>query len=244
MAKQKQMTVSDFQRMLAIKAHYEANLAPILERIEQAQTKLIDAKNVADDAKTEGNNVWKDIFSIAAMVHDATVKNPEYRYELFTDAMEKFIVPAQGPDGKPLKLTTAGQYASTARKLLVDVCTAQHRDIAEFMEMSVKEVREEFKDSTHAALNEAIGETAKNLRYVVKYGTDDERKVLEAYLAEAVKLYNPVKARRDAASKKGQAAKAVPELQQQAPADGGVVETVAADLADDGGDKAAAAVGE
>ena len=211
----------------------QALVAAELEAIRALNANTVNAKNVNDAATADKGTMWGHTFSIIEKIHDATQDNPEDRYQLFTDAMDEFLnLPADAEGNKP-KATTASMYASTGRKLLVEVVTDQGKALEEFADKSYKEVREAFKDTKDAALLSQIGEAAKQLRYVVKHGTTEEKAELEGLFSLITEAYNPVKARKDASSTKALADATLRDDAQQAPNEGTTVETVAGELAGD-----------
>lgn len=227
---------AEIARLVAMKEASEkmkALLGDDLERLRELDAKSVAAKNVAGENTGTMGSIWELVYGITTKIHDATTDSPETREQMFVDALDEFMNPPIPAGVDKVKVTTAGQYASTARKLLVKVTEAK-ADIHEFDGKSVKDVRQSFKAADMLARLETAAGISKELRFIAKYGKADDL----IAISEAVRVvYNPIKAARDAKSKKGEAAKAIPELQQQAPAEAGTVETVAAELADAGEEK-------
>lgn len=217
-------------------AEIAAACAADVEAIREKNAGVINAKNATDHGNTLKNGLWANVFNVIAKVAELTKDHPEIRYQVFTDTLAEFLVLPAHADGTKPKMTTAGQYASTGRKLLIDVITQQNRDPEEFAEMSVKDVRELFRDRKDAAKMEAIGEAGKRLRYVVKHGTEDEKARIAGILGEVDKLWNPVKARKDASKNKAKADAELRNDRQQAPSAPAVLETVAANIVGDDGE--------
>lgn len=222
-------------RRLADAADLIAGLvAPSLEVLQALNDKAVNAKNAADEGQTvkDGENgIWKTVFSVAQIIETNTVGMESERHQLFTDALSLFLIPKTDDAGKPLKLSTVGQYASTARKLLTEVCTKQGVKLEKFADLGVKDVRQLFRSKDDAVMLESLKTANQQARFAIKHGGEAAHKELGELFALIAELYRPIKAKKDAASKKGQAAVAVPELQQISPAEAGTVETVAADLA-------------
>lgn len=214
-------------------------VADELKAIRELDAQATDSKNAADQANGQRNSIWDNVKSIVFKVHEATKDAPDTRHQVFSDLMDEFLNPKGGVAADKVKLSTAGQYASTGRKFLVTVLTDQGHEPEEYSEASVKDVREAFKDGKVKARNKALAEPMKHLRYAAKHATDAEWLLIATVTGAIEALYNPIKARRDRSSKKGEAARAIPELQQQSPAEPTTAETVAgeivnADQADDG----------
>lgn len=215
-----------------------------LNNIRELDKAAIDSKNAADQGNTQRGGIWENVRNIALKVYDATVDAPDTRYQVFSDVLDEFLNPKGGDAADKVKLTTAGQYASTGRKFLVTLLTDQERSPDDFREAGVKEVREAFKDGKVKARSTALSEPMKQLRYAAKHGTDKEWHTqfdaegkpthagIEALVLLIEGIYNPIKARKDKNSKKAEAARAIPELQQQAPAEPAVNEVVAGEITD------------
>ena len=204
-----------------------------IDAIRRLDGGLRDAKNVADHANTERKSLWGSVFAVAAKVYDATEKEPSIRYEAFTDALSEFLIPATGPDGKPLKLSTAGQYASTGRKLLMH-CTDKHVNIAEYADKSREDAMADMRDKSQAKREEAAREASKRLRYIIKHGTEAERVALDTLITDVEKVWQPVKLRVDGKKAAAKGAKELADNRQQAPTEPATLETVAANIAGEG----------
>lgn len=83
---------------------------------------------------------------------------------------------------------------------------------------------------------EALKKANQQARFIIKNGGEAGHKELNELFQLVAAVYGPIKAKKDASSKKGEAAKLLPELQQQPPVEAGNVETVAADLSADAGE--------
>ena len=229
-AMQEQINAVNAERE-AVKGIVES-CAAYVEEIRGYQERIIAGKNAGDDAKAAGSDLWRAVFNVARTVADATEEAPEMRAMAFADAMADFLQVKQGEDGKPLKLSTAGQYASTGKKLLEKV-TKDNLEIASFADMTRKDVMLELKPQDHAAMLKDIVEASKNMRFIVKNGTDDERESLRAIFEAVTVFYQPVKTRKEAESTKVQAAKTLADDRQQAPTEPAELETVIAAIVED-----------
>lgn len=194
--------------------------------IRELDKAAIESKNAADQASGQKSNIWDAIKACVFKVYEHTADAPDTRHQVFTDVFDEFLNPKAAAGTDKVKLTTAGQYASTGRKMLVTLLTEQGQSPEDYADATVRDVREAFKSGTVQARNKLLGEVGKSLRYAAKHATEEEWKMF-AFVAEAItELYNPVKARKDRSSKKAEAAREVPELQQNAPAEPAVVETI------------------
>ena len=211
----------------------------VLEAIAAFDAKMIDAKNVADDAKTTGNDLWSQVWTVTRNTFEATQEAPETRHAVITAVLKDYL-DKTGPDGKKAKPTTAGQYASTARSFLSYATETGIEDMEEYADAKRSDVMEMMRDKTHAELLKAITDAAKLARFIVKNGDPSEHKALTDTLATIAVIYGPIKARKDGNKAAAVGARELAELRQNHPAAPGVVETVAAMVADgETGDKAA-----
>ena len=214
-------------------AKAQAIVAEELEAIRAQAGTLIDAKNVADVASNVKKTLWEHFYNAACKILNCEDVAVDEREQTFADAMEEFTAIATNPDGTKAKATTAGQYASTAGKMLAHVSLATTAEtIEDFEGKSVSDVRKALKGNEDAELYTAIQEAAKRLRFIVKNGTADEKAELETVFASIVSKYNPVKARKDKASVAATADATLRDDKQQAPNEGTTVETVASELLD------------
>lgn len=205
-----------------------------IQRIADANAKMIDAKNTADAAKTTGEHLWKDVFNVATAVYDATEECPADREMVLHAVLKPFL-----EVGKDAKMSTAGQYASTAKKLLAYV-TRHGEDIAAYADKNRRQILDAMRDKSHAALLEKIKEAAKEARFIVKHGDKEAHKLLTDALQTISVIYGPIKARKESEKAATVAAKELADLRQRHPTQPMTVETVAADIvADDDGDEAA-----
>ena len=220
--------------MDAITGAAEAKLA----RLAELQAAAIVAKNSSDElvtVKDGTDGIWANVYAIACIVEDATKDGLEdRRHDMLTDVLAQWIKPGNDEAGKPLKLSTVGQYASTARKALLSCTDAKVTLDSRYAGKSVADVRKSFRSLKDVAMLELAANAGKEVRYAIKHGDEAAHKELEELFSLISALYRPIKAKKDGASNKGKAAVGLPELQQQPPAEAGTVETVAADLADEG----------
>ena len=215
-------------------AKAQAIVAEELEAIREQAGTLIDAKNVADVASNVKKSLWEHFYSAACKILNSDEVAADEREQTFADAMEEFTAIATNPDGTKAKATTAGQYASTAGKMLAHVSLATTAEsITDFEGKSVSDVRKALKGNVDADLYTAIQEAAKRLRFIVKNGTAEEKAELDAVFAIITSKYNPVKARKDKASVAATADATLRDDKQLAPNEGTTVETVAGELAGD-----------
>lgn len=215
-----------------------AQAGDAIQRIAEANAKLADAKNVADDAKTTGNHLWQDVFQVASATFTATVDCPADREMVLHAVLKPFLEVEKGA-----KLSTAGQYASTAKKLLAHV-TKNREDIIEYADKNRSQIMEAMRDKSHAELLEKIKDAAKEARFIVKHGDTEARKLLADALQTIKVIYGPIKAKKESEKAATVGAKELADLRQRHPAAPMVTETVAAIVADDeenGGLKAAVA---
>lgn len=210
-----------------------------IQRIAEANNKLADAKNVADDAKTTGSHLWQDVFQVASATFTATVDCPADREMVLHAVLKPFLEVEKGA-----KLSTAGQYASTAKKLLAHV-TKNREDIIEYADKNRREILEAMRDKSHAELLEKIKDAAKEARFIVKHGDTEARKLLTDCLQSIAVIYGPIKARKESEKVATVGDKELADLRQRHPTEPMTVETVAAGIVADeeenGGLKAAVA---
>lgn len=210
-----------------------------IQRIAEANNKLADAKNVADDAKTTGNHLWQDVFQVASATFTATAACPEDREMVLHAVLKPFLEVEKGA-----KLSTAGQYASTAKRLLAYV-TKHNEDIADYSDKNRAQIMEAMRDKSHAELLEKVKDAAKQARFIVKHGDNEARKLLSDALQTIAVIYGPIKAKKESEKAATVGAKELADLRQRHPAAPMVTETVAADIVADedenGGLKAAVA---
>lgn len=224
------------EALMQLKARREAVAALVgddLQAIRDADAAANASKNAADQANGQRGSIWEHTRSIMFKVYDATKDAPDTRHQVFTDVMDEFLNPKGGDAADKVKLTTAGQYASTGRKYLTTIMTDTGVSPEEVPELSVKDAREAFKDVHHRARVAAQAEPLKQLRYAAKHGTDAEyAEQVKAVFAAIEGLYNPIKARKDKSSKKAEADREIRDIVQQQPTAPGVVEVVAGEIAD------------
>lgn len=195
-----------------------------IQRIAEANGKMTEAKNTADAAKTTGENLWKDVFQVASATFTATVDCPADREMVLHAVLKPFLEVEKGA-----RLSTAGQYASTAKKLLAHV-TKNREDIIEYADKNRREILESLRDKSHAELLEKIKEAAKQARFVVKHGDNEARKLIGDYLQSIAVVYGPIKAKKESEKAATVGAKELADLRQRHPTEPMTVETVAADI--------------
>ena len=203
-----------------------------LEAIAAFDAKMVDAKNVADDAKTTCSDLWTKVWEVTQNVFAATAETPETRHAVVTAVLKDYL-DKTGPDGKKAKPTTAGQYASTARTFLSYATETGVKDMGKYAESKRSEILEMMRDKKHAALLAALKDASKLARFIVKNGDPSEHEALKASLATIAVIYGPIKARKEGNKAAAVGARELAELRQNHPAAPGVVETVAASIADD-----------
>lgn len=209
-----------------------------IQRIAEANAKMVDAKNVADDAKTTGTHLWQDVFQVASATFTATVDCPADREMVLHAVLKPFLEVEKGA-----KLSTAGQYASTAKKLLAHV-TKNREDIFDYADKNRREILESLRDKSHAELLEKVKEATKQARFIVKHGDNEARRLLADCLQTIKVIYGPIKAKKESEKVATVGTKELAELRQRHPAAPMVTETIAAIVVDDeenGGLKAAVA---
>lgn len=202
-----------------------------LEAIAAFDAKMMDAKNTADAAKTTGNDLWSRVWEVTRNVFDVTQEAPETRHAVITAVLKEYL-DKTGPDGKKAKPTTAGQYASTARSFLSYATDAGIEDMEEYSDAKRSDIMDMMRDKTHAELLKAVKDAAKDARFIVKNGDPTEHKSLKDALATIAVIYGPIKARKDGNKAAAVGQRELAELRQQHPAEPGMVETVAAMVAD------------
>lgn len=229
-----QQQIEALQAIAARSAQLMELVGADVQAIRDADKAATDSKNAADQMNGQRSTIWEHVRNVAFKVQEITADDPATASQVFCDVMDEFLNPVQAGAEK-VKLSTAGQYASTGRKMLTELLIVPGADLETYRNATVKDVREAFKDVKVQARNNANGELGKMLRFAAKHGTVEEYDTAHAAVVEAIKaLYNPIKARKDKASKKAEAARELGDLQQQAPSEPAVVETVAADLVGEG----------
>lgn len=188
------------------------------------------AKNVADDFAAVKGTIWQSVKNIVNVVADNA--KPDEREQLYFDVMGTILAPGTGPDGKALKLSTAGQYASTGKKMLTHLIGKGYT-CEQLQDKTRAEVMALFKSADERARLELIGNASKHLRYLSKHATADEWGLIEQAMKSIESGYNITHTRVEA-GKNGTATDMV-----QPQNDATIVETVAGELETD--DKAAAA---
>ena len=195
-----------------------------IKRIAERDGVLIDAKNVRDNAETVAGDLWRDVFQVASATFTATVDCPADREMVLHAVLKPFLEVEKGA-----KLSTAGQYASTAKKLLAHV-TKNREDIIEYADKNRSQIMEAMRDKSHAELLKKIKDAAKEARFIVKHGDAEARKLLGDYLQSIAVIYGPIKAKKESEKAATVGAKELADLRQRHPAAPMTVETVAADI--------------
>lgn len=198
-----------------------------IKRIAEADAKLVDAKNTADDAKTTGSHLWQDVFQVASATFTATVDCPADREMVLHAVLKPFLEVEKGA-----KLSTAGQYASTAKRLLAYV-TQHKEDIAVYGDKNRAQIMEAMRDKSHAELLEKVKDAAKEARFIVKHGDNEARKLLADALQTIKVIYGPIKARKESEKVATVGTKELADLRQRHPTAPMTVETVAATVVED-----------
>lgn len=211
----------------------QLNTADVLERIAERDNALRDAKNTADAAKAVQSDLWADVMTVTEAIFYATERQPDKRDWVINAVMQQFLNVEKGA-----KRSTAGQYASTARKLL-EYVTKNRREIREFVDMKRSAIMEAMRDKSHAALLKAVNDAAKKGRYIAKHGTTEERAALETLLADVERIAAPIRARRDGEKAAAVGQRELAELKQQHPSAPTVIETVTAAVSGEGEEPAA-----
>lgn len=201
--------------------------ADAIQRIEAANGKMTDAKNVADDAKATGSHLWQDVFQVASAVYTATADCTADREIVLHGVLRQFL-----DVEKDAKMSTAGQYASTAKKLLAHV-TRSGEDISKYADKNRREILDAMRDKSHAELLEKVKDATKEARFIVKHGDNEARKLLADCLQTIKVIYGPIKAKKESEKAAVVGAKELADLRQRHPAAPMTVETVAAIVADD-----------
>lgn len=215
--------------LIAIKARREEVMelvGPDVQALRELDKAAVDSKNAADQLGGQRGSIWEHIRNIVFKVHQVTVDATDTREQVFTDVLNEFLNPPQVGADK-VKLSTAGQYASTGRKFLVSILTEQGQSPEDYADATVKDVRESFRDAKVQARIEYVGKLTKALRYVAKYATVEEYAGMTAVMEAVDALYTPVKQRKDKTSKKAEADAQLRDNQQQAPTEATIVEHVA-----------------
>ena len=218
--------IEALQAQVARKADLAAGIETELTALRNANGKAIDAKNAADQLGGVKSDIWGNVKNVIFYIAGNVPK--EEREQAFIDVMAEFLDAGTGADGKPLKLTTVGQYASTGRRVLTELVTKRGMSEND-LSGGYNDVRKLFKSTAELALIKRAGEIGKRIRFIIKHGNRVES-TLEA-LEEAVELfYAPLKAAKDAASNKAKADKEIRANVQQQPTAPTVVETVAGQI--------------
>lgn len=179
------------------------------------------AKNVADGFATVKGSIWSSVQNIVRVV--AENAKPEEREQLYFDVMGTILAPGTGPDGKALKLSTAGQYASTGRKMLTHLIGKGYT-CEQLQDKTRAEVMALFKSADERARLDLIATAQKQLRYLAKHATADEWGLIEQAVKSIESGYNATHTRVEA----GKNATATDTAQPQN--DATIVETVAGEL--------------
>ena len=202
-----------------------ALVADDLEALKAADAIARDAKNVTDQLGGVRSSIWSAVQHIVQVVADNA--KPEEREQLYFDVMGSILSPGTGPDGKAMKLSTAGQYASTGRKMLTHLIGKGYT-ADQLQEKTRQEVMALFKGADERARLEESKDAAKHIRYIAKHGTADDWGLIAQVIKSIESGYNTVHTRVNG----GKNATDVTERPEMK--DAAVIETVVADLEQDG----------
>lgn len=200
-------------------------VADDLEALRAADAIARDAKNVTDQLGGVRASIWSSVQNVVQVVADNA--KPEEREQLYFDVMGSILAPGTGPDGKALKLSTAGQYASTGRKMLTHLIGKGYT-AEQLQEKTRAEVMALFKGADERARLEEMKDAAKHLRYIAKHGTADDWGLVSQVIKSIEAGYNAVHSRVNAGKNATDVAER-PEMNEAA-----IIETVAAQLEQDG----------
>jgi len=226
------MDLNGLIALRAISEEVKEENAEALQTMRDLAAPLADAKNVADDATTKKGTLWECVMQVIGSVFERTVNTPDLRYIVFSDTLAEFLTQPTTESGEKVKLSTAGQYASTGRKFLIHL-TENRLQFAPFAEYKRAAVMDEMKDKAHADLRKAVKDTTKFAAFIIKKGSATERESLSALLAQIKVVYGPVKDRNEGKKAAAVGARELAELRQNHPAAPAVVETVAANIVAD-----------
>lgn len=204
-----------------------------LETLAVLESKAKDFKNLADENRTGNGSIWQNVASIVFSLAENPDVPKDEREQSFTDVMGQFLMPGAGPDGKPLKLSTVGQYASTGRKMLTKLVTEQGMGRDKLEQLARPDVMKLFKSGEEKQLSDLSDKIGQQLRFIIKHSPNKLQDVQA--IAEFVEAYyNPIKSAKDSeAAAKG---KQVAHDAAQHPTAPTVVETVAATVIETIGD--------
>lgn len=206
--------------------------AETLQALRGLEPALVDAKNVADDAKTKKDSLWQSVFALVVSVFESTREMPQFRHMVFSDTLAEFIEPKRTESGDKLPISTVGQYASTGRKFLL-WCTEKGEEPADYADKQRPAIMDAMKDAGLLALLVKVKNASKTAGFIMKHGDMAERKALEALFKQIDAIQQPVKARKEGKKAAAVATKELQDLRQQHPAQPATVEAVAANIAAD-----------
>lgn len=234
------LSALNLDELIALKTRGEAIrklVEPNINALRAIEAELTVNKNHADQMSGQRGSIWENVFAVMSTVYNETQGAESIRDQMFADAMGEFMTPKKTEGGDKVKTSTAGQYASTARKLLVEVITPTGTKPEDYADKSVADIRQEFKDAVVVHRLDQLAKMMKDLRYAAKHATPEEWAAYVNVAAVATELYNPVKARKDKTSAKATADREIRAGVQQQPTAPTVVETVVGDILADVGNE-------
>lgn len=198
-----------------------------LDAIRVAQTGLDEAAGIAEDAKETRTGLWGHVLNVTLAVADATTEHPEFREMVYGYTMGPFL--------KEKQRSTAKNYASTGKKVLLKLLTDEGMDPETVRGMAFADIRDALKPAKSADRIEAerlATEAKERISFILRYASaevgGEEPLARLQRIAEAVERdWNPVKRAKDAATAAEKGAAALQELKQQSPREATTAETVA-----------------
>lgn len=182
--------IAALQRAAGVADMVKDDLAVLANADEAGRT----AKNVADAFTTVKASIWESVKNVVKVVSEnAPADETE---QLYIDVMGAVLSPATGPDGKAMKLSTAGQYASTGKKMLTQLL-AKGVQFDMVADKTRSEVMAMFKSAEEQLRLQDMEKAPSQLRYIAKHGTDAQWNEVKAALAGVLAVYNAVKSVKD-----------------------------------------------
>lgn len=198
-----------------------------LNKLEAIGAKLVNAKNVADDANTERGNAWDAVKAVIFAIEDATAGATSIREMVVNSVLADYV---SKDSNKPATLKS---YASTGRNMLLKLCGSKWTR-EELNEASYKDIREWLAPRDNPEAYQLMQKINAASRYIEKHGfksaegADLNLETLKAVHELLEGTRTAIKGAKDSASHTGQLAKAVHDLKPQAPTAPTAVETRAA----------------
>lgn len=196
---------------------------PLVEGIKEATAKVIEGKNAADNAKTEKNNVWKDVLTIVGNIVDATSEAPALRDWACEAVLGEFLHAE-----KESPLATVKAYASTGKAVAVKLVTEQGMQLDTIKEMSYGDIRATINPPANRVATNIADELAKLVKYIARHGDAqgvDATAELTRLRGLVTETYNTVKSSKESKSAAAKLAKELRANKQQAPSEASTVET-------------------